>query len=228
MARYVMERLIEGGKVVRGYMGLLPQPISPDLARAFNLKSQNGALVAQVVTGTPAAKAGLQEGDVILEFNNRKVEDDSQLRLMSSQTAPGTKVPIKIIREGKEKTVEVTLAELPVNTMASAAPDGKAAPAPREDALEGVEVGDLDTQARRQFGIPNNVQGALVTNVDNESPAYRDGLRPGAVILSINRKAVKNADDAVKLSEQVTNKKILLHVWYKEANRFIVVDEGKK
>ncbi len=228
MARYVMERLIEGGKVVRGYMGLLPQPISPDLARAFNLKSQNGALVAQVVSGTPASKAGLQEGDVILEFNNRKVEDDSQLRLMSSQTAPGTKVPIKIIRDGKEKTVEVTLAELPVNTMASAAPDGKAAPAPREDALEGVEVGDLDSQARRQFGIPNNVQGALVTDVDNESPAYRDGLRPGAVILSINRKAVKNADDAVKLSEQVTNKKILLHVWYKEANRFIVVDEGKK
>jgi serine protease Do len=227
MARFVMERLIDGGKVVRGYMGLLPQPISPDLAKAFNLKSQNGALVAQVVANTPASKAGLREGDVILEFNNRKVEDDSQLRLMSSQTAPGTKVPVKFIREGKEKTLDVVLGELPANDRLSITPDGKPAPAPREDALEGVEVGDLDNQSRRQFGIPNNVQGALVTNVDPDSPAFRDGLRPGAVIISIDKKPVKNADDAVKLSEQVSNQKILLHIWFNGGSKFIVVDESK-
>lgn len=228
MARFVMERLIDGGKVVRGYMGLLPQPISPDLAKAFNLKSQNGALVAQVVSGTPAAKAGLKEGDVILEFNNRKVGDDNELRLLSSQTAPGTKVPVKFIREGKEKTLDVVLGELPSNENASLMPNGKAAPAPREDALEGVEVGDLDNQTRRQFGIPNNIQGAVVTNVDPDSPAFHDGLRAGAVIMSIDKKAVKNADEAVKLSGEISSKKILLHIWFNGGSRFLVVDESKK
>ncbi len=94
--------------------------------------------------------------------------------------------------------------------------------------MEGVEVGDLDNQSRRQFGIPNNVQGALVTNVDPDSPAFRDGLRPGAVIISIDKKPVKNADDAVKLSEQVSNQKILLHIWFNGGSKFIVVDESKK
>jgi len=228
LARFVMERLIDGGKVVRGYMGLLPQPISPDLAKAFNLKSQNGALVAQVVSGTPAAKAGLKEGDVILEFNNHKVGDDNELRLLSSQTAPGTKVPVKFIREGKEKTLDVVLGELPSNEAAALTPNGKAAPAPREDALEGVEVGDLDNQTRRQFGIPSNVQGAIVTNVDPNSPAFHDGLRAGAVIMSIERKPVKNADDAVKMSGEISSKKILLHIWFNGGSRFLVVDESKK
>ena len=231
MARFVMDRLIENGKVVRGYMGLLPQPITPDLAKAFNLKSLNGALVGQVVSDTPAAKAGLKEGDVILEFNSRKVEDDSQLRLLSSQTAPGTKVPVKIIREGKEKTVEVTLAELPSEAKRGGVQTGKAAPAPREDALEGVEVGDLDAKLRRQFNIPNSVQGALVTNVDEESPAFKAGLRSGTVIMSIDRKPVKNADDAVKLSGEISNTKILLHVYAPQGggrSLFIIVDESKK
>jgi serine protease Do len=232
MARFVMERLIDNGKVVRGYMGLLPQPITPDLAKLFNLKSLNGALVGQVVSDTPADKAGLKEGDVILEFNSRKVEDDRQLRLLSSQTAPGTKVPVKIIRDSKEKTLEVTLAELPGENKRQGGVGGKAAPAPREDALEGVEVGDLDNKVRRQFGIPANIQGAVVTNVDEESPAYKAGLRPGFVIMSIDRKAVKNADDAVKLSGEITNQKILLHVWVGAGgngrSQFIVVDESKK
>lgn len=228
MARFVMERLIDGGKVVRGYMGLLPQPITPELAKLFKLKSQNGALVGEVVPNSPAAKAGLKDGDVIIEFNNRKVGDDNELRLMSSQTAPGTKVPVKLIRDEKEKTIDVVLAELPTNTRASILPNGKEAPAPREDALEGVEVSDLDAAARRQYGIPNSVQGALVTNVDPDSPAFRDGLRAGAVILSIDRKPVKNADDAVKLSEGISSKLVLLQVWFNGGSRFITVDESKK
>jgi len=231
MARFVIERLIDGGKVVRGYMGLLPQPITPDLAKVFNLKTLNGALVGQVVSGTPADKAGLKEGDVILEFNSRKVDDDRQLRLMASQTAPGTKVPVKIIRENKEKTVDVTLGELPGESKRQG-PNGKAAPTPREDALEGVEVGDLDNKIRRQFNIPNDIQGALVTGVDEESPAFKAGLRTGNVIMSIDRKAVKNADDAVKLSGEITNQKILLHVWSSTGgggnSHFVVVDESKK
>jgi serine protease Do len=228
MARFVMENLINGGKVVRGYMGLLPQPITPELAKLFKLKSQNGALVGEVVPNSPAAKAGLKDGDVIIEFNNRKVGDDNELRLMSSQTAPGTKVPVKLIRDEKEKTIDVVLAELPTNTRASILPNGKEAPAPREDALEGVEVGDLDGAARRQYGIPNNVQGALVTNVDPDSPAFRDGLRAGAVILSIDRKPVKNADEAVKLSSEISAKLVLLQVWFNGNSRFITVDESKK
>jgi serine protease Do len=213
--------------VVRGFHGVRLQPlVTADLAKQFGLPNQNGALISEVMPDTPAAKAGLKEGDFIVEFNGKKVDDNRQLRLMASQTAPKTKVALKVIRDGKEKPFTVTLDELSDNQSAQGM--RKSGPSDAgQDTLDGVEVTDLDAQLRREFDIPANVRGALVTNVDEDAPAYRAGLRAGDVVLELDRKPVRNADEAVKLSEDIKDN-VLLRVWSKGGSRYLVVDNTKR
>ncbi len=215
MARYAMERLISDGKVARGYLGLQLQPdMTPELAKQFDLPDLNGALVTTVTPDSPAGKAGFKEGDFVTEFNGKKVKDMRQFRLMVSQTAPGSKVTLKILRDGKAKTLTATLGEIPKEVLERS---GQAPPAERDpskaDALDGVEVTDLDAQARREVDTPDNVRGALVTKVEEDSNAAEAGLRAGDVIVEINRQPVRSADDAVALSEKGQGDRILLRVW---------------
>jgi serine protease Do len=227
LARSVMERLVTDGKVVRGFLGVKLQPlVTAELAKQFGLPNQNGALVSEVMPDTPAAKAGLKEGDFIVEFNGKKVDDNRHLRLMASQTAPKTKVTLKVIRDGKDKTFTVTLDELSENQTAQGMRKSGSSDV-GEDTLDGVEVSDLDAQLRREFDIPANVRGAVVTHVDEDAPAYRAGLRAGDVVLEIDRKPVRNADDAVKLSKDIKDN-VLLRVWSKGGSRYMVVDNSKR
>ncbi len=226
MVRGVMDRILSDGKVTRGYLGVFVQPVTPELAKQFELPDTSGALVGGVSPGTPAEKAGLKEGDVIVEFNGKKMADNRQLRLTASQTPPGTKVPVKVYRDGDLKTINVTLGELPTDALTRAG--GEDSGPAQSDVLDGVEVTDLDTRTRRQLGIPAHVSGALVTQVDPESPSYEAGLRPGGVILSINRQTVNNAEDAVALSKKIKGDRILLRVWYQGGSQYLVIDAGKK
>ena len=234
MARYVMERLIGEGKVTRGYLGLWLQPeMTPELAKQFNLPNMNGALVTTVDPDSPAAKAGFKEGDFVTEFNGQKVKDMRQLRLMVSQTAPGRKVTVRLLRDGKEKTLTATLGEIPKEVLARS---GQKQPGERgeskTDALDGVEVTDLDAQARREAEVPDNVRGALVTSVDQDSNAAEAGLRAGDVIIEINRQPVRSGDEAVALSEKAKGDRILLRVWRGGEGRggmlFLSVDNTKR
>ncbi len=226
LARNVMERLIADGKVTRGYLGVMIQPLTPELAKEFHVPGNSGALVGEVTKNSPAAKAGLKEGDVVTEFNNRKVVDSRNLRLMVSQTAPETKTALKLIRDGKEKTMSVTLAAMPENGIAKA--DGRFNRSMRvdTDALAGVTLEDLDQHARSQFKIPADVRGALVTDVAAGSSAAAAGLRPGSVILEINRKPVTSASEAVELAEQAANNRALMRVWSGGGVQYVVI-EGK-
>jgi serine protease Do len=235
LARSVMERLVSFGKVTRGYLGISLQPeINAGLMEAFNLPDQRGAMVGGVNPETPAEKAELQNGDVIREVDGKKIADSKQLRLMISQTAPGTKVKLTLLRgeHGKkpsEKTVTVTLGTLPGDL---ARRGGRMAPdddkASGQDSLDGVEVSDLDANSRRQFDVPGGVRGALVTNVDPDSNAAEAGLRQGDVILEIDQEPVRGADSAVKLSEKAKEKWVLLRVWRGGASFFISVDNTKE
>ncbi|MGC8743474.1 MAG: DegQ family serine endoprotease [Verrucomicrobiia bacterium] len=227
LARYVMERIITEGKVKRGYLGVYIQPVTPELAKEFKLGDQSGALVGEVTPKSPAEAAGLKDGDVIVEFNGKKVVDSKHLRLMVAQTPPGTKVNIKIIRDGKEKTITATLDELPAEGLAKAGGPGGLRRG-GADPLDGVEVADLDARSRRQFDIPNYVRGALVVNVDPDSPAAAAELRPGDVILEINRKRVETADEAIEASRQVKSSRVLLRVWSKGGSHYVVIDASKK
>jgi serine protease Do len=228
LARSVMESLVKNGRVIRGYMGLLPQDVTPGLAKEFNLpENSSGALVAEVTPKSPAEKAGLKNGDIIVEINGKPVKDARHLRLQVAQVAPGTKVPVKIVRDGDSKTLEVVLKEFPKDDALAKREQGGSEKDSTSDALDGVTVGDVDAAARRQIGLPANVKGALVVQIDESSASYEAGLREGDVILEINRKAVHSADEAVDMSEKIKDKRILLRVWTRGASRYLVVDESK-
>jgi serine protease Do len=229
LARYVMERLVSDGKVTRGYLGVMIQPVTPELAKEFKLPENSGALVGDVTEKSPAAEAGLKEGDVIIEFNGKKVTDSRHLRLMVAQTAPGTKVPVKILRDGKAETLTVNLGELPTEGLAKAGGrSGGLRRSAQPDVLDGVTVDDITAQTRRQFNLPSRMEGALVVDVEPNCPAALAGLRPGDVILEINRRRVSNADEAVRLSEEVKGDRVLLRVWSQGGSRYVVVEAARK
>jgi serine protease Do len=227
--------------VTRGYLGIGLQPeITSDLAETFNLPDESGAMVAAVTPNRPAAKAGLQRGDVIRELDGKKITDRDQLRLSISQALPGTKVTMKILRSepGKkpvEKTLTATLDTLPTD-LASAG--GNHSEQGREekssvkpDSLDGVEVSDLDSTTRRQLRIPSDVQGAVVTNVEEDSKAAKAapvGLREGDVIQEINREPVRSGADAVELSKKAKGNRVLLLVWRDHGSFYVTVDNNSK
>jgi serine protease Do len=225
LARDVMTSLIQDGHVTRGYLGVMIQDITPALSKQFDLKEGKGALVGDVTPRSPAEKAGVQSGDVITEYNGKKVVDSRQLKLEVARSQPGETVPVKVLRNGSSKTLEVKLRELPGSEqMAKSDRSGK-----DEDTgtLNGVAVADLDNNARQQFEIPANVKGVVVSEVDPNSPAAEAGLRPGDVIQEINRKPVKTAEEAVEMTGKATDKTSLLRVWRNGGSRYAVVDENE-
>jgi serine protease Do len=224
LAKSVMENLVEHGRVIRGFLGVNIQDVNASLAKEFELEDSAGALVADVTAKSPAEKAGLKSGDLITEFNGKPVRDSRHLKLQVGQTAPGEKVAVKALRDGKIKSFEVTLKEIPQSELAAKSDKSDSI---SEDALNGVTVGEIDAAARRQLSLPRDLKGALVTNVDQDSAAYEAGLRAGDIIQEINRKPVQNAEEAVALSEKIIDKTTLLRVWSKGGSRFVVVDESK-
>jgi serine protease Do len=223
LAKGVMESLIQYGKVTRGYLGVHIQDIDPTLAKQFDLKNDHGALVADVSPDSPAEKAGLKSGDVITKFDGKEVMDSRHLKLEVARVAPGQSVEVDVLRDGSSKTFEVRVKELPGENVVAQNDENNS---DNSDTLKGVAVTDLDSQARQQFNVPEQIKGAVVTQVDPGTPAAEAGLKPGDVITEINRHSVKDADDAVKLTEHAKSKTTLLHLWSAEGSRFLVVDES--
>ncbi len=223
LARTVMESLVQYGHVTRGYLGVMIQNVTPDLAQEFDLKNATGALVSEIVPDGPADKAGFKDGDIIVKFNGEKVTDSRHLQLEVAATKPGTKVPVEIMRNGDEKKLEVTVKQLPGTEQLAEAGSQSS---DDTGTLNGVGVGNIDPRARQQFNIPKDVNGALITQVDPASAAAQAGLKPGDVIESINRHPVKDADDAVQLTEHPKSKRTLVRLWDKNGSHYVVVDES--
>jgi serine protease Do len=222
LARSVMDSLIKNGKVSRGFLGIALQPLSDELAKAFKLPGDTGALVAEVTAHSPAEKAGIKAGDVVVAVNGKKVEGPRELQLLVAGISPGTKVDVKLVRDGGEKTVNVELAERPTNRLAAnEQPEKSGDP----DVLDGVTVGDINGETRKKFGLPEDASGVVITEVDPESPSAEAGLKAGDVIHEINREPINSAKQAVELSEKVkTEKKVLLRVSTKGSSRYVVVE----
>jgi serine protease Do len=199
LARSVMTQVMDHGKVVRGYLGLLPQDITPAMAQALHSKQTEGVLVGDVTSGAPAAAAGLQRGDVILDLNGQKIEDGNQLRMRVSMTAPGTIVKMRVLHDGSEKTVAVKLAEMPAN-VGGAVEKSEEGGGGAASALEGVSV-----EASKGRGV-------TVTDVEQGSPAAMAGLREGDTILEVNRASVSSVTDFDKAMRNVSNGATLLLV----------------
>jgi serine protease Do len=184
LAVRVKDQLVQHGKVTRGRIGVGIQPLDQALAESFGLDKPRGALVSKVEPGTPAAKAGLKEGDVIVEFGGRSVDKSNDLPLVVADTAPGSKVAVKIWRDRGEKTLELTVGAMDTQAVAvapdSAQPQGKL----------GVAVRPLSPQEARQLGT----EGGLLVQ-EAGGAAARAGIRPGDVIVAVNAKPVKGVDD---------------------------------
>ena len=143
MARNVMDQLVKNGKVTRAYLGILPQDVTPAIAKAFGDKEARGALVGDVSANSPAQKSGMQKGDIILDVNGKPVADSNELRMTISMMQPDTNVNLRILRNGAQKDVAVQLAELPTDTAASNRHNGE------KSSLGGVSVENLDAETRR-------------------------------------------------------------------------------
>ncbi len=205
MARQEMEQILEHGKVTRGWLGVEAQPVTSDIAKALDIHNTRGALVADVTANSPAAKNGIERGDVIIGLAGIQVEDSRQLSLRVSQTAPGTRVKLDILRDGKPREMAVTLGELPSKPETSASPNGGGA-----GAGLGVSVGTLTPQLAHQLGVPSGTLGAAVTDVANGSAAEEAGLRQGDVIQQVNRKPVATANEFVTSVRADGNQPLLL------------------
>jgi serine protease Do len=224
LADSVMHSLIQYGHVTRGFLGVRIQNVTPELANQFQLHDSKGALIGDVVSGGPADKAGLKAGDVVVQYNGKPIEDSHRLQLAVAETKPNTTVPVEILRDGHKQTVEIKVKELEGKDELAKADNSKSNDT---GTLNGVAVSDLDQKARDEFNIPKNVHGAVVTEVDPQSPAAEAGLKPGAVIQEINRHPVKDANDAIKLTENTKSKETLVRVWENGSSRYVVVDESQ-
>jgi serine protease Do len=220
MAKPVMDQILNHGKVVRGYLGVHIQDLTPELARAFGLKDSGGVLIGDVSSGTPAAQAGLKKGDVILQVNGQPVNASNQLRVQISQFAPGTPIKLQIWRNGGTQDVSLKLAELNEKEEKQATGETSGA------ALEGVQVQDLTSDISQELNLAPGTHGVVVTSVDPSSPAAaaQPPLNRGDVIQEINHKPITNTSDYQQAMSGADKQPVLLLVNHGGVTGYVVVE----
>jgi serine protease Do len=218
MAHSVMDQIVSHGKVVRGYLGLVPQTVTPTLAQQFGLSQPGGALVSDVSPDTPAARAGLKRGDVILRLNGEPVVSDNDLRLRISQTPPGTDVKLQIWRDGKTQDVNVALGEFPEKAEQA---NSEASP---NAALGGIHVQELTPDIQQDLNLKPGTHGVVVSDVDPASPAAGD-LQRGDVIQEVNHIPVANIEQYSKALSGAGDRPLLLLVNRGGSTQYVVVEQ---
>jgi serine protease Do len=222
MVRRIMDQLLTNGKVIRGYLGVYIQDANSDLAKQFGLNQGGGVLIGDVTPGTPAAKAGLEKGDIILKLNGKPVESRTDLQAQISQMAPGTPVRLDIWRDGKSREFDVTLGELPEKSAKLTPSEGESG------ALEGVEVQNLTPDIAQQLNLPSSTAGVVVTNVDQASAAASAGLQREDVIQEVNHHAVANVSDFRRALANAGNQPVLLLINRGGITNYLVIEANSK
>ncbi len=213
MAKVVMENLIKRGKVIRGWLGVSVQPITPELAKQFNLKEEKGALVGDVVEDSPAERAGIKRGDVIVEYNGKEVGEPSSLRNMVANTPPNNEAMLKILRDGKPDTVRVTIAELPVEMQKTS---GKF-----DNYLKGVHIQDITPELKKSLDIPKRITGVIITDIEDGSPS-EGVLAKNDVILEINRQRISGMKDYEAVVSRIKPEQNILLLIYRNGSTIYI------
>ncbi|MEA2064542.1 MAG: DegQ family serine endoprotease [Gemmatimonadota bacterium] len=208
MARQIMESLVNEGKVSRGYLGVMIQNIEGELAKSLGLEASQGVLVGDVSPDTPAEKAGIEKGDVVIEVNGEEVTNTTELRNKVAMIKPGTKARFRINRNGKDMTFKVVLMERPESE--ALALGGKSSSATREKT--GLTLTNLSDQNRERYGLDETAQGVLIIEIEPASPAARTRLRVGDIIQEVDRKPVKSVSKFNKAIAAVDDGNALLLV----------------
>ncbi len=200
----VLDQLKTHGKVIRGWLGVAIQDITPELARSFGLQRAQGALVADVTPDSPAARAGLERGDVIVNFDGTDIDEAHQLPVLVADTKIGKSVSITVLRNGERHTLHATVAEMPAATAATPGAGGE-----EEGHAWGLTVSNITADMAQQLEL-ESTKGVVVTEVDPDSPAGDAGLQPGDVITQVNRQTVRNVKEYRKTSAGRKNELLLL------------------
>jgi serine protease Do len=202
MVKHVMQSLIGQGKVIRGWLGVSIQELTQDLAQQFDAPDTQGALVGDVFSTSPAGLAGLQRGDIIRTYNEVQVKNPTHLRSLVADTAPKTSVPLTVLRNGKKVRLSVSIGEMPkdVASLAKAGPDSIQG----DHALAGLSVEPVKP------GQTAEGNGVAVTRVKPNSPADRAGIRPGDILVEVNRKAIRSVEDFEQLASSLDAKASVL------------------
>lgn len=229
--RTVTDQLKTSGRTIRGWLGVKVQTITPDLAKTLALKTDAGALVAEVTPGSPAAKAGVQNGDVILSINGAPIADMADLPKQVAGTPVGRSVPLNVLRDGKPRTLQVTIGEMPQDDKpAGPDDDGRTDDTADTHLPTGLAVQPLNAALRAQLNIPASVHGLLVLEVQPGSSAETGGLMQGDVIVQADRRDVKATGDLVDALKGASSGNVLLRIWRVEgeAGGYLFVSLARK
>jgi len=204
----VVDSLRKHGRVVRGWLGVTVQALTPEISEALELSSRKGVLVADVVKGSPAAEAGIQQGDVIVSIADKPVTDPSALQFLVSEIAPGTRTRIALVRGGKR--MEVTAA---IGDLSKAEEPEETFVVEDNRFLQGAVVTDLSPMLRDSLGVPNTVDGVVVAGVERNSAAAGTGLRKGDVILAINGKQTTGLSEFKQAVQALHGRKMEMSIY---------------
>ena len=219
MVKRVMSDLIAHGKVLRSWIGVQIQPIDETTAQALNLKKRSGALVADVVSDGPAEKAGVETGDVIIEFNNIDVNSVDHLRNTVSSSAPNKRYDLVVIRDGRKKIIKVNLEELPGDEVLLSSNRTE----PTNEL--GIQVSELSRSSRREYGIGSRDEGVIVTAVKDGSVSANAGIQVGDLITRVGTKKCKTPQEFKRLLEQTRKRDmVMLHLKRDGAARYMTLE----
>jgi serine protease Do len=219
MVKTIMDSLIKKGKVVRGWLGVSIQEITTDLAKQFKLKDQSGALVGDVLENSPAEKAGLKRGDIITEYDGKKITSPTILRNMIANTIPGEKHQLKVMREGKILTIPLTIGELPGESEPEAI-SGEA-----ENILTGITVQEMTPEIAKKLKIPERISGVIISDV-SETSAASGILTRGDIIQEINRQKTGNIKDYREIISGIKKgEDVLLLIYRKGTSLYVTLSQ---
>ncbi len=231
LAKPVIEQLREHGKVERGWLGVQIQEVTPEIAKSLGLPKQEGALIADVTTGSPAAKAGLKQGDVILSFNGHEVAKVRDLPIVVAQTPVGEKAKVAVFRDGKTEDLSVAIGKMPENPqVAENERQGGQQSSDDSATALGVKLSPLTSELRQRAGVPKSVKGVVVTGIEDSSPLAEIGIQPGDVIVQVNQQPVTTphqAETKLKEAQSGANKNLLLLINRHGTNQYLALSMSK-
>ncbi|GJL55452.1 MAG: MucD protein [Nitrospirales bacterium] len=231
IAQDIAQSLIETGKVVRGWMGVAIQEMTPSLAQSFQLPDdqQGGVLISEVHENGPSAKAGLKRGDVILKYDGKIIRDVNHLRNVVARTKVGKKKEIIVLRDGKETTLSIELGERPSDQMlASGGPANMpSSVAPLDNVLAGLSVQGLTAAKRSELKIPEEVKGVLVSKVKPGSEAEAAGIQEGDLIQEVSRQTITTIDDYQQIASKIAKEELVVLLLNRRGNNLFVAVNPK-
>jgi len=219
---------LRNGKVIRGRIGVTVTQVPREDFQEFGLKTRSGAIVASVTSGGAASKAGVEPGDVIVQFNGRPVPSSDELVKMVVATKPGSNVPVKVLRNKQEKTLNLVVDELDLEAEQQSRARRAPGQGPQQDDSQGaggfgLTLDNVSPQVARRLGLPSGQTGAVITDIEPDGPSA-GRLQSGDVILAVNRRPVANATDAARALQQVQSGRIAqILVWRGNGEVFVTV-----